>query len=112
MKLEDIKPVGHRILLKTEVVEKVKDLGNGNKLFLMSEKEQKRKQAGNNIHTVVAIGPTAYKDDAYQGETWCKVGDKVLTAQYPGQKLHFEDCTAWFANDEDILAVLKENDDD
>lgn len=111
MRLEDIRPVGHRILLRTEVVDKIKDLGDGKKLYMMSDTQQKRKEAGNYCHTVVSVGPTAYKHESFQGEVWCKPGDKVITAQYPGQKLNFEEgFTAWFANDEDILAILESND--
>lgn len=109
MKIEDIKPVGHRLLLKTETVVQEKNIG-GQKLILMSDKEQKRQEGGNICHEVVAVGPDAFKHESFNGQVWCEVGDIIITSQYPGQKIKFNGFNAWFINDDDVLAKLeKEN---
>lgn len=40
-----------------------------------------------NICRVLMVGPTAYTQEKFQGETWCKEGDFVLVPKLVGQKL-------------------------
>lgn len=101
-------PCGHRILVKPERVEDTdpaykaaKELG-----FKFVESNLKQEQAAIDKGTVIAIGPTAFKD--FGGIAWCKVGDRIAFAKYGGK---FVDPENLILNDEDVVCVLKEQND-
>jgi len=106
MNLSKIKPVGHRVVLKSTRVENTKKVGDVT-IYTSTDSEAERQAVGNHIHEVVALGPQAYKHKDFKGP-WCEVGDKVITSQYPGQKMKLDDCIVWFVNDEDILAKVEQ----
>ena len=101
-----LKPTGYHLLLKTEQVETKTASG----IITMTDKEEERQKTGNELHTVVSMGPDAYKSsdpDKFQSGPWCKVGDLVMTARYPGAKTEIDGELYYFANDEDILATVE-----
>lgn len=102
MKIEDIKPAGHRILIKTEAVETTTKSG----IITMTDNEKIKQEAGNVYYEVVAMGPDCFNHESFNSR-WCEVGDIIMTVQYPGQKVKFDGFTVWFINDDDILAKLE-----
>jgi chaperonin GroES len=95
-----IKPCGYRVLLKPEEVEE-KTKGGIVIPEAIRDKDQFRQQ----ISTVVAIGEFSFQD--YPGQ-WYKVGDTVLTKEFPGICVKDRDSGESYrlVNDTDILAVL------
>ena len=103
-----IRPVGHRILVQSDIVEtKTK---SGLVLALDEKLEVGAKVTG----TVLAIGPTAYKHPDLGGDPWCKVGDRVYWAKYAGKRVVDPDDpdtetskkVLICLNDEDVVAVI------
>jgi len=106
-----MKPAGHRILVKAEnpddhdpVMASAKKSG----IVIADSEDQKRREAGIDRGTVIAIGPTAF--EAFGSVAWCKVGDLVAFAKYAGKILQDPETQEKFLilNDEDIVAIIKE----
>lgn len=106
-----IVPTVHRIIVKqanlhntSEDYKRAKALG----LELPDTEDKKRAQAGVDQGTVVAIGPTAFKD--YGIDPPIVVGDLVAFARYSGKVLKdpADNIEYVCLNDEDICAILKE----
>lgn len=98
-----IKPTGYRVLLKTAVFDKVSKGG-----IILPEDQVNREQSGAALHEVIAMGPTAFKHEMFDGFK-AKPGDTVVTARYPGQEIRSdEEDTYWICNDEDILGVTND----
>lgn len=103
-------PCGHRIVIKLIPLEEVdvtyaraKALG----IEIAGEQINRDKQSVDK-GTVMAIGPTAFKD--FGGEAWCKVGDVVAFAKYSGKAVKDMETQEDYLvlNDEDICCVLKQ----
>ncbi len=107
MKVTDPKtilPSGWHILLKTEKIETVTASG----IQLMTDAEENRQQTGHDLHEVVAVGRDCYHDkEKFPNGPWCEVGDIVVTTRYIGHKMEIEGELYWFANDEEILAIVE-----
>lgn len=73
-----ITPILNRVLLKPLVV--VNKTTSG--IIVSSDEMSEREQLGNTTGEVMAIGPTAFKDE--YDECPIKVGDKVIIAKYAG----------------------------
>jgi co-chaperonin GroES (HSP10) len=101
-----IHPVGYRVLVKPEEVEKAKDIGNG-KMIYFADQSIDLARAGVDKGVVVEIGPCAYMDQRLGGFPWIKVGDKVIWARYAGKPVDVGPSdnyvTYHILNDEDIL---------
>ncbi len=99
-----IKPTGFRVLVELERLEEVSDGG----IVLAREDGGVREQSGQEMATVVALGPSAFKgfDD---GTPWCEVGDKVRIARYSGNVIEDGDKFYSIINDEDIYATIEED---
>lgn len=96
-----IAPVGPRVLVKVEMVEKTTKSG-----LILPEQAVDREQYGAVKGELVAIGPLAWKD--FQGgEAWAKVGDTVYFAKYGGFMIQDGDVQYRVLNDEDIVSVEK-----
>lgn len=104
-----IKPVLHRIIVKQEKLEdrdetfkKAKEVG-----IIIHQDERKREQAAVDTGTVVAIGPTAFRDFNVD-EPPIQVGDYVTYAKYGGKTITDPETQEEFValNDEDIISVL------
>jgi co-chaperonin GroES (HSP10) len=98
-----IKPCGHRVVVKQDPIEKKSKGG----IIIAHENEAAAQQAGV-TGTVLAIGPTAWKDPSLGGEPWCKVGDKVLFAKFAGKSFTVPETeeAVLLMNDEDVMGVI------
>jgi len=107
-----IEPAGNRILIQRDDLEdhdpafkQAKEAG----IVIPETEDQKRRQAGMDRGKVVALGPTAYKDDFFMGVPWCEVNDFVLFAKYAGKPVtnHLTGENFIIINDADVVAVLR-----
>lgn len=97
-----IAPLLHRILVKPDSVETKTASG------IVLAINEKREQAAAEIGTVVAIGPTCFKDFGMDADI-LKGGDRVYFAKYSGKVVKDVDGEEYtILNDEDIVAILKE----
>ena len=95
---------GRRLLVLADEVEEVSEGG----IFLGVNKKAER--AGQNMGTVVSIGPLCWID--FEDSTpWCKVGDRIYFSRYAGRFLQdpHTELEYMVMNDEDVLAVVEEN---
>jgi chaperonin GroES len=102
-----VKAVGHRVIIKPDLVE-TKSKGG-----LILAVDEKREQAAAQRGTVMDVGEMAWKNAAYGfgldgWSPWCKAGDRVFFARYSGKL--FRDDGELFAviNDEDIQCLIVE----
>jgi co-chaperonin GroES (HSP10) len=82
-----IKAVGHYLIVKLAPVEGDK-LSSGGIVIAETISDKKRQQSGGQFAEVIDIGWNAWSvmtdyDGNYR--PWCKVGDRVMIAQYSGQ---------------------------
>lgn len=109
-----IKPAGHRLILKPDVLEETDPVYAAARKagieLAKHHEDLRREQASVDKGTVVAIGSTAFKD--FGSDAWCKVGDRIAFAKYAGKYIKDEqDGTEYLAiNDEDVIAVLNTGD--
>lgn len=110
-KLRDLKPVGHRVLVK------LKKNSDSDETYVMkngiiTEIRTERKKTAEKMSTqeawIMALGQNAFKafDD---GSPWCKVGDLALICKYSGEdRSDIEEGEIYrIINDEDIEAIFK-----
>ena len=100
----------HRIIVKQEKLEDTnKDYKRAEAagIIIPDHPDKIRAQAGVDVGSVVAIGPTAYRD--FNIEAPIKVGDVVVFAKFSGKVIQDpEDEEDYVAlNDEDIVAIIK-----
>lgn len=108
-----INPVGARVLVKPEQLEDVDSFYKSAKaagIAIPDSDEHRREKMAVNRGTVVRICEKAFSD-RFDGTPWCKVGDKVVYAKYGGMTLKDGDVQYVLLNDEDILAVIGEDND-
>lgn len=103
-----IKPILHRIIVKQDVLEE-KDTtfrSAASAGIILDGVERDREQAAIDTGTVVAIGPTAFRD--FGSDSPIKIGDSVVYAKYAGKSMiDPQDDDEYVAlNDEDIIAIL------
>ena len=104
-----ITPLLHRIVVKQHKLEETnKDYRRAAQagIIIPEHEDNKRAQAGVDKGTVVAIGPTAYRD--FNTDIPIKVGDTVAFARFSGKVIADpKDEEEYVAlNDEDIVAIL------
>lgn len=94
-----ITPLGHRVLVLPEEVEKRTEAG----IILhgtYSEREEMAQMKG----LVIAVGEDAYGDTA---SVWCGEGDSVIFAKYAGLLWDGQDGKKYrVLNDLDIVAII------
>ena len=105
-----IEPLLHRIIVKQQKLEEVDQTlkrARAAGIVIEEHADTARAQAGVDKGTVVAIGPTAYRD--FNTNTPIKVGDVVVFAKFSGKVIQDpEDGEEYVAlNDEDIVAIIK-----
>lgn len=104
-------PVAHRVLVKLEGIDSGEQKSEAGIILRrgLTQDEIRREMAAQEEGTVVAIGPTAFKDFG-DGTEWCKVGDKVFIVRYSGTNFIDEDTKEMFRiiNDDDIYALIRE----
>lgn len=105
-----IEPILHRLIVKPDELE-TKDAAFAAARRLGIEvirEEREREQAAIDTGTVVAVGPTAFRDFGAE-QSPVKVGDCVVYAKYGGKVIIDPETEEKFValNDEDIVALLK-----
>jgi co-chaperonin GroES (HSP10) len=104
-------PTTHRIVVKQKQLvdvspehKRAKALG----LVLAETEDKKRAQAGVDQGTVIAFGPTAFRD--FETECPISTGDLIAFAKYSGKIVTDPDDNEEYVilNDEDVVAVIKE----
>lgn len=108
-----IEPVLHRILIKQfDVTEKDKTFQSAKAAgILLSGNQMEREQAAVDRGTVVAIGPTVFKD--FGAEMTLNIGDDIVFARHSGKTVRDpeqdeNDNTKYILiNDEDVCGILR-----
>jgi len=95
-------PVGHRILLKPDVVGEKTNGG----IYIPPE-SRRMQQLSTVVCTVIAMGPTCYNDSAHGETPWCKVGDKVHIVKHSGVHVEMNGKDHFVINDEDVLMRIE-----
>lgn len=105
-------PVLHRILVKADKLEetdttflKAKQIG----IVIPELEDRKRAQAGVDRGTVVAIGPTSFRD--FGADCPLKVGDYVAYARFAGKIVTdpYTEQELVALNDEDIVCIFRQD---
>ena len=97
-----IKVVGHRVLVKPLIAEKVTAGG-----IVIPDSNHEKSQRDQQKGTLEQIGPNAWK--AFDGgEPWATVGDLVLFSRYGGKVIKDGDTEYRILEDEDIVAIVSE----
>lgn len=104
-----IKPLLHRLIVKQQKLNEAhKDYQRAESLGIIipEHEDTKRAQAGVDKGTVVAIGPTAYRD--FNVDVPVSVGDVVAFARFSGKTIVDPETDEEYValNDEDIVAIL------
>lgn len=95
-----LKPSGYRVLILPDKVEEKTEGG-----IYLPDTTRDKDQFRQSVSTVVAIGEFAFQD--YPGP-WYKVGDKVVTKEFPGAIVKDPETGEEYRliNDTDILATI------
>lgn len=95
-----INVVGHRVLVKPLVAEKISAGG-----IVIPDSNHEKNQRDQQKGYVIQIGPNAWKafDD---GQPWAAVGDLVLFSRYGGKIVRDRDEEFRILEDEDIVAII------
>ena len=97
-----IKPILYRMVLKLDEVEKKTQGG-----IIIPEEVSKRERRAVEIGTVIALGPTCYKDYDVASD-YIKPGDRVVIAKYSGKDVtDVDDKEYVIINDVDVLCILR-----
>jgi len=107
----NVEVCGHRVLLKAEMIEDEISEGALKGFKLDVGEDHQRAKAATNVGKVAQVGQMAWR--AYDGDQpdwkpWAKVGDKVYFAKFAGKFIKIEDENYIIVNDEDIQAVIIE----
>jgi co-chaperonin GroES (HSP10) len=107
----DIQVCGHRVLLDAHFVKNEIQDGPLKGFKTESDESFDRSKAATITGKVVAVGPTAWR--AFDGndpnwKPWAEVGDIVIFAKYGGKFITVKDHTYILINDEDVQAVVAE----
>ena len=105
-----VQVVTHRILVKPldvfeedEAYKAARRMG----LDLSLENKLKREQQAIDRGTVLSWGPTAFSD--FNTENPLQVGDTVVYARHSGKEIEDKDIKYVVLNDEDIVAIIRED---
>ena len=102
--MEGLKVLGHRVLVKLDIVEEVSDGG----IVLATNYDsdlKSREEAATTTGTIVSIGKTAWTDPGLGAYNWAELGERVIFAKY-GSKIVTDPRTGEnyaVVNDEDII---------
>jgi chaperonin GroES len=94
----NIQPLGDRVLV--EAIESVVEQIGG--IYLPDSAKEKPKES-----KVVAVGTGGIDSDGNKIEFHVKAGDTVLTSQYGGAEVKFDDQEYKIYSQSEILAVIK-----
>ncbi len=105
MAIKSVKPAGHRVLVKPDPVEEISEGG-----IVIAHSNKDRVQQAQVTGTIVEIGPQAWKDFS-DGTPWANAGDRVLFAKFGGYEIDIQGTLHRVMNDEDITAIIQEDDE-
>lgn len=104
MAIKELIPAGHRVLVKPDPVEEVSQGG-----IIIQHENKSRVEQAQVTGTIVKVGPQAWKDFS-DGTAWAQEGDRVLFAKFGGYEIKVHGEMHRVMNDEDITAVILEDD--
>lgn len=116
-----IKVCGHRFMVSVDKLEEVDNVykkATASGIIIADTEESRRREAGLDRGTIVAIGEDCWKAFHLSANTtldgfkpWAKVGDFVAYAKYSGKMIEDQETQKKYVicNDEDLVAVLKES---
>lgn len=97
----NIKPCGHRVVIKPNTVEEKTEGG-----LYKPDTVKRNENMNETVGTLVAVGEGCWKEFA-DGEPWAKVGDIVVFCKNGGVEAKGDDEEVYkIMNDEDIVAVI------
>ena len=98
---EVLEPLGHRLLVRPDRVDKVTSGG-----IHLADETVSMKERACRTGIIIDIGPTAWKgiDD---GTPWAAIGDRIFFRQYSSASLNDKDAQDWIINDEDVLGRFR-----
>ena len=103
--LENIKVLGYRVLIKPDDPEVVSEGG------IVLVQDERKARASIDTGTIVAIGPSAWKQIDPKSAPWAKVGDKVLYVKFSQKIITLpndpESTYYSVVNDDDVLVILE-----
>lgn len=97
--LEDIKPLGDRVVIKP--IEKEEMTKSG---IVLPDTAKEKPQEGE----VIAIGEGRMLENGEKVDLSVKVGDKVIYAKYAGTELKRDDQEYLIISEKDILAIVND----
>lgn len=105
-----IQPVAHRLVIKPFDITDSDDTYRSAKaagIVLSGEDKLRREQAAVDRGTVVAVGPTAFRD--FGCENTVVIGNEIVYAKYAGKEVEDPETKEKFVliNDEDVVALLR-----
>ncbi len=105
-----IEPVSHRLMIKPFDITESDDTYRSAKaagIVLSGEDKLRREQAAVDRGTVVAVGPTAFRD--FGCEQSVQVNDEIVYAKYAGKEVEDPETKEKYTiiNDEDVVAILR-----
>lgn len=104
-----IRPAGHRLVIRPFKLEDVDDTYKRARIAGLEvvRPNQVREDQSVDKGVVLAIGPTCWPDD----DPWCSVGDTIIFAKFAPKFIEDPETkeSLGILNDEDVVAVLKEN---
>ena len=104
-----IKPTGHHVIIEPDAVEETTESGI---VIATDTSTLAREQAATTRGTIVAVGPTAWKDPGLSpdGKPWAKVGDYVYYTRHVSKVItDTESGKDYFLlSDDNILAIIGE----
>ncbi len=105
-------PVTHRVVVKQLQLEATRQeykRANAMGLIIPETEDKMRAQAGVDQGTIIAFGPTAFRD--FETEIPFKVGDFIAFAKYSGKVITDPEDNQEYVviNDDDVICVIKEN---
>ena len=108
--MSNITPVAHRLVIKPFDITESDDTYRSAKaagIVLSGEDKLRREQAAVDRGTVVAVGPTAFRD--FGCESSVAIDDEIVYAKYAGKEVEDPVTKEKFViiNDEDVVAIFR-----
>lgn len=111
-------PTGHYLVIELDFVPSEEEVTTSGIVIVKDSQTKSREQTAMPNANVISIGPNCWVghyDPDNNWQPWCKVGDKIMIAQFAGQKLPVPDSATQkekdflsrlrLIKDDDVLAV-------
>ena len=98
----NLEVLGHRILVKPDVIDEVSE---GGIIQIITDRQMRLERAGAKTGTIVDIGPTAWGGI---GHEWAGIGDDIVFSKYGGKPIAdpITEEEYLIMNDEDVLCII------